>query len=130
MLEAKSEVCNPCVEHPSFFKINTISKRLNSNEILESISKFFEIPVSEIVGRRRTAKIAEARMIAAYVLRKDRYLSLGLKHIGNILGGKDHTSVMHHVKRIGELIDIEPEFRVKIKEVFLETYGSTTYFYE
>jgi chromosomal replication initiator protein len=130
MLEAKLEVCNPCVEHPSYFKINPISKRLNSNEILESISKFFEIPVTEIVGKKRTAKIAEARMVAAYVLRKDRYLSLGLKHIGNILGGKDHTSVMHQVKRIGELIDIEPEFRVKIKEVFLETYGSATYFYE
>ena len=130
MLEAQSELCSPCVEHPSFFVINTISKRLNSNQILEAVSSFFEIPVSEIVGKKRFGKIVEARMVAAYVLRKDRYLNLGLKHIGSILGGKDHTSVMHSVKRVGELVEIEPEFREKIKELFLHIYGSTTYFNE
>ena len=128
MLETQSELCNPCVDHPSFFKIETISKRLNSNEILESVSKYFDISVEDICSSKRPAKIAEARMVAAYVLRKDRYLGLGLKHIGSILGGKDHTSVMHHVKRIGELIEIEPEFKEKIKEVFQQTYGSISYF--
>ena len=128
MLETQSELCNPCVDHPSFFKIETISKRLNSNEILESVSKYFQISVEDICSSKRPAKIAEARMVAAYVLRKDRYLGLGLKHIGSILGGKDHTSVMHQVKRIGELIEIEPEFKEKIKEVFQQTYGSVSYF--
>ena len=128
MLETQSELCNPCVDHPSFFQIETISKRLNSNQILESVSNFFEIPITEILGKKRTAKIAEARMIAAYVLRKDRYLSLGLKHIGSILGGKDHTTIMHHIKRTDELIEVEPDFKEKIKEVFQQTYGSINYF--
>ena len=118
--------CNPCSEHP----LDQPTRRLNSNQILESVCNFYSMSPSLVCGKLRFKNIVEARMVAAYVLRKDRYLSLGLKHIGNILGGKDHTSVMHHVKRIGELIDIEPEFRVKIKEVFLETYGSATYFYE
>lgn len=120
--------CNPCIEHPTFFKIESISKRLNSNEILESISIFLGVPVNEIIGKKRTAKIAEARMIAAYLLRKDRYLNLGLKHIGSILGGKDHTTIMHSVKRTAELVEIEPDFKEKIKQIFQQTYGSISYF--
>lgn len=130
MLEAKLEICNHCVDHPSFFQIETISKRLNSNEILKSVSKFFDIPVDVIVGKRRNARIAEARMAAAYLLRKDRYLNLGLKHIGSILGGKDHTTIMHSVKRTAELIQIEEDFRDKIKQLFLATYESLSYFYD
>lgn len=130
MLEEQSELCNPCVDHPSFFQIETISKRLNSNEILESVSKFFDIPVDVIVGKRRNARIAEARMAAAYLLRKDRYLNLGLKHIGSILGGKDHTTIMHSVKRTAELIEIEEDFRDKIKQLFLATYESLSYYYD
>lgn len=130
MLEAQSELCNPCVDYPSFFQIETINKRLNSNEILESVSKFFDIPVDVIVGKRRNARIAEARMAAAYLLRKDRYLNLGLKHIGSILGGKDHTTIMHSVKRTAELIQIEEDFRDKIKQLFLATYESLSYFYD
>jgi chromosomal replication initiator protein len=118
--------CNPCDNHI----LKRPIKRLNSNQVLESVSKFFGIPIETICGKRRTAKIAEARMVAAYVLRKDRYLNLGLKHIGSILGGKDHTTIMHSVKRTRELIEIESDFRDKIRKVFLDTYESTIYFYD
>ena len=125
MLEVKSEICNPCSEHP----LDQQTRRLNSNQILESVCNFYGMSPSLVCGKLRYKNIIEARMVAAYVLRKDRYLSLGLKHIGNILGGKDHTTIMHLVKRMGELIEIEPDLRDKVKNVFLETYGNTNYFY-
>lgn len=126
MLEAKSEVCNYCFEHP--LKVST--KRLNSNQILESVCKFYGISPQLVCSTRRFKDVVEARMVAAFLLRRDRYLNLSLKHIGNILGGKDHTSIIHFVKRMGELVEIEPDLREKVLNVFRETYGNTNYFYE
>jgi chromosomal replication initiator protein len=116
--------CNPCVEH----QLEQPTKRLNSNEILNSVCNFYGMSPSLVCGKLRFKNIVEARMVAAYVLRRDRYLSLGLKHIGSILGGKDHTTIMHLVKRMGELIEIEPDLRDKVRNVFLQTYGNTNYF--
>jgi chromosomal replication initiator protein len=129
MSETQSELCNPCIEHPEYLAIDKVSKRLNSNEIVKAVSEFFQIPVEEIKGKKRFARIAEARMLTSYVLRKDRYLDLGFLHIANILGGKDHSTIMHHIKQVDTLMSVEPDFKERVRNLFIYVYGSTKYFY-
>lgn len=124
MLETKSETCNLCTQHP----LDNPTKRLNSNQILDAVCKFYAISPSLICGKLRYKSIVEARMVAAYLLRKDTYLNLSLKHIGMILGNKDHTTIMHAIKQIDNFIDVEPEFKKKVRDIFLEAYGTTIYF--
>jgi hypothetical protein len=72
-----------------------------ANEIMESVSKYYQITVSEITEKRRHAKIVRARQVAAYLLRED--LRLSLHEIGAIIN-RDHSSVVHAHKAITELI--------------------------
>ena len=119
MSEAQLKTCNYCSDHP----LQLTTKRLNSNQILESVCKFYGLTPAQVCGQRRFKDIVEARMVAAYLLKRDRYLNLSLKHIGNILGGKDHTSIIHFVKKLEELVQIYPDLRDKVLNVFRETYG-------
>jgi chromosomal replication initiator protein len=126
MLETKSETCNPCIEHP----LDAPTKRLNSSQILNSVCKFYAISPNLVCGKLRFRSIVEARMVTAYLLRSDRHLNLSLKHIGMILGNKDHTTIMHSIKQIKNIMEVEPVFKDKVKAVFLETYGNTNFFYK
>lgn len=72
-----------------------------ANEIMESVSKYYQITVSEITEKRRHAKIVRARHVAAYLLRED--LRLSLHEIGAIVN-RDHSSVVHAHKLIKEMI--------------------------
>lgn len=72
-----------------------------ANEIMESVSKYYQITVSEITEKRRHAKIVRARQVAAYLLRED--LRLSLHEVGAIIN-RDHSSVVHAHKLVKQMI--------------------------
>jgi chromosomal replication initiator protein len=55
-----------------------------------------------IKGPKRDANLVKARQIAMFILKQD--LSLSFTEIGNILGGRDHTTIMHGVGKIEGLL--------------------------
>jgi len=71
--------------------------------IVEIVADHFSLTPQEIYSKNRSNKIAYPRQIAMYMCRK--YLNISLTDIGKAIGGKDHTTVMHALKRIEE--DIE-----------------------
>lgn len=123
--ETQSIQCNPCTSH----NLETPARRLNSNQILNAVSEFFQMSPSLICGKLRYRHIVEARHLAMYMMRKDRYLHLSLKHIGNIMGNRDHATVMHAVESVSNLIEVDEVFREKAKELFLKTYGNLHYMF-
>ncbi|HJA13349.1 MAG TPA: chromosomal replication initiator protein DnaA [Candidatus Mediterraneibacter merdipullorum] len=66
--------------------------------ILDIVSDHFDIPVSELKGKKRNAEIVLPRQIVMYLCRQ--LTDTPLKAIGAFLGGKDHASVNHGVKKI------------------------------
>ncbi len=48
--------------------------------------------------------MVRARQVAMYVLKKD--LKLTFVEIGNILGGRDHTTVMHGVEKVEKMVEV------------------------
>ena len=66
--------------------------------IIDIVSDHFNIPVSELKGKKRNAEIVLPRQIVMYLCRK--LTDTPLKTIGVLLGGKDHASVNHGVKKI------------------------------
>lgn len=57
-------------------------------------------PVKRVVGPSRSYTIVSARHISMYIIRRDTNLTL--EDIGVVVGGRDHSSVMHGIKRIKE----------------------------
>ena len=66
--------------------------------VLLRASSVFNIPISELKGKKRNAEIVLPRQIIMYLCRT--LTDTPLKAIGAILGGKDHASVNHGVKKI------------------------------
>ena len=116
--------CEPCTEHPLVAQ----TKIVTPEEIIETLSQHFNIKKDKIVGKPRYRHIVEARMIAAYILRKDRYLGLSLKQIGDLLGNRDHSTIMHSLHQIDNLISVMPEMKDKVRGAFMKVYGNLNYF--
>lgn len=71
-------------------------------ELLEDIASQLGLTCEEILGHGRKASVARARQLAMYVCR----LRLGLSYpeLGRLFGGRDHTTVLHAVKKIEKMI--------------------------
>ena len=73
-------------------------KKLNPGAIVEVVAGHYAVPVSAIQGKTRTKDIVRPRQVAMYLIRNET--SASLVEIGQVLGGRDHTTVMHGITRI------------------------------
>jgi chromosomal replication initiator protein len=73
------------------------------DDIVNNICAYYKIKPTQIKSAKRDASLVRARQVAMYVLKKD--LGLTFVEIGNILGGRDHTTVMHGVEKVEKMVD-------------------------
>jgi len=83
-------------------------RRITIEDIQKKVAAHFNIKVSDMHSARRSVAIARPRQIAMYLAKK--LTTKSLPEIGRKFGGKDHTTVMHAVKRIDELARADKEF--------------------
>lgn len=83
--------------------------------ILEAASTYFGVSIAELIGRGRSAPLALQRQIVMYIMRAETGASL--PQIGQFLGGRDHTTVMHGCDKIAEEINTSPELNRQVNEL-------------
>ncbi len=88
-------------------------KRITIDDIQKKVAAHYNIKLADMHSARRSVAIARPRQIAMYLSKK--LTSKSLPEIGRKFGGKDHTTVMHAVKRIEELSRKDPEFSEDIE---------------
>lgn len=76
-------------------------KRIHPDDVISAICKYFNIRPTQLKGARRNSSLVQARHLCMYFLKDE--LRLTYADIGNILGGRDHTTVMHGVEKIRSL---------------------------
>lgn len=76
-------------------------RKISVEEIQRKVSEHYNIRLSDMVGPKRLRSYARPRQVAMYLCKK--MTSRSLPEIGRRFGGRDHTTVMHGVKRIEEL---------------------------
>ena len=81
------------------------TREITPELIIEVVSDHFNVPAAELKGKKRNAEIVLPRQIVMYLCRK--MTDTPLKTIGLILGGKDHASVSHGVKKIEHDIKLD-----------------------
>ena len=75
-------------------------KNVPPNKILEYVASQQGISVPDLLGQNRSAKIAIPRQMVMYILRE--FNEISLPQIGEMLGGRDHTTIMYGIKKIGD----------------------------
>ena len=79
------------------------------------VAKSFGIPRNSMEGAQRNRQIARPRQVAMFMAASLTQHSY--PEIGRMFGGRDHTTVMHAVRKIRELMEINPDFADRVKEV-------------
>ncbi len=87
-------------------------KPLRPIKVISLVAKDFEYRNKDLTGKSRKANLVKARHIAMYLLREE--LGTQLTKVGDLFGGRDHTTVMHAVEKIKGEVDINQEVRNKV----------------
>lgn len=80
------------------------NRKVTPELIIDVVSEHFNVPISDLKGRKRSADIVLPRQIVMYLCRN--MTDTPLKTIGLMLGGKDHASVSHGMKKIDREITV------------------------
>lgn len=91
------------------------AKENEPERVIEVIAEFFNLTKEDILNEKRTKDVARARQIVMYFLR--HHLNLSLKEIGKILGGRDHSTILHGIEKIENLLEVDENLREKIVEI-------------
>jgi chromosomal replication initiator protein len=83
--------------------------------IQHAAAKFFHLKPSDLKSASRAQSIALPRQIAIYLIRK--YTGMGYKDLAQIFGGKDHTTMIHAVKKIEQGIQANTSLREQVEGV-------------
>jgi len=84
-------------------------------EVITAASKYFSIGKRALLGGSRKRPLARPRQIVMYLLRTR--LELTLQEVGRLVGGRDHTTVMHAVGRITQLASKDVQIREDISGI-------------
>lgn len=76
-------------------------RKISVEEIQRKVAEHYNIRLSDMIGPKRVRTLARPRQVAMYLCKQ--LTSRSLPEIGRRFGGRDHTTVMHGVKRIEEL---------------------------
>ncbi|HET9946967.1 MAG TPA: chromosomal replication initiator protein DnaA [Patescibacteria group bacterium] len=76
---------------------------LHAEDVVDTVCDFYNIKQTQLKGPKRDASLVKARQVAMYLLKNE--LNLTLVEIGNVLGGRDHTTIMYGVEKIEKLVE-------------------------
>ena len=81
--------------------MHVFERRITVDEIQKTVAEHFNLKQADLLSERRTRAIARPRQVAMYLAK--RLTTRSLPEIGRKFGGRDHTTVLHAVRRIENL---------------------------
>ncbi len=91
------------------------SPRLNARHLLSVCAKYFNLKTGDLCGSSRKKELVIARHITAHLLLTE--IKLPLKEVGELLGGRDHTSIMHARDKIAADLLTSPPLKEVINQI-------------
>jgi chromosomal replication initiator protein len=97
---------------------------ITPSQVIETVAKFYSISVPEMVSASRNKELVQPRQIAMYLIRQETDASL--PEIGGLLGGRDHTTIIHGVERVKDRLESEEQLRRDVMSVREQLYLNVT----
>ncbi len=88
--------------------LKSSQKKVNIEEIQKKVSQHFNVKVSDMSSARRSRTVARPRQVAMYLSKN--LTSRSLPEIGRRFGNRDHTTVIHAVRKVEELMNKDAGF--------------------
>ena len=107
-LELAKQVLKP--EHQSDSSVYK-----DPEEIMKLVARQFSLSLADLKSDKRNRELSTPRQLAMYLCRK--FSNLSLPDIGTLFGGKNHTTVLHAVRRMGRLQSTDPLLRESLAKI-------------
>lgn len=78
-------------------------------QAINAVAAYFNLTLSQLKGARRDKYLSRPRQILYYLMRIE--LGIPLMNIGDLLGGRDHSTVLHGVRKISNLLSTDDKIR-------------------
>jgi chromosomal replication initiator protein len=91
---------------------DTRESHLTGKQIAQAVAEYYHISLEAMCGKQRDKHIVMPRQIAMYLIRQETQVSL--LEIGQLFGGRDHSTVLHACEKIDRAVNINPTLRREI----------------
>lgn len=85
-------------------------------EIADTVCRHYKLNKKDFISQRRFRYLAEPRQMYCYISRQ-RVNDASLKSIGKFIGHKDHSTVIHAIKKINDLLPIEKKMKQDYEQI-------------
>lgn len=95
--------------------VQDVETELNIDFIQKTVSAFFQVSTEQLKGKSRKREFVVARQVAMYFAKE--LTNHSLKSIGAHFGGRDHSTVIHAVQSVNDLIETDSKFKGSVNEL-------------
>jgi chromosomal replication initiator protein len=93
--------------------LRSSERRVTVEEIQRRVAEQYNVRLSDLIGPKRLRTVARPRQVAMYLSKT--LTSRSLPDIGRRFGGRDHTTILHGIRKIEELRDADPQLNEEIE---------------
>ncbi len=93
--------------------VQNIETEVGIDYIQKAVSEYFDVAIDDMKAKTRKKEIVTARQVAMYLSKQ--YTTHTLKSIGLYFGKRDHTTVLHALKTVEDLMDVDVNFRSSVE---------------
>lgn len=95
--------------------VDNIEREIDIEKIQKSVSAYFSVSIDDLKDKTRRKEVATARQVAMYLAKE--FTDYSLKQIGQYFGGRDHSTVIHAVQSVQNLVDKDSVFKRRLDEL-------------
>ncbi|MBF6589554.1 MAG: chromosomal replication initiator protein DnaA [Ktedonobacterales bacterium] len=96
-------------------------RHVGTSEVLGAVAQHYRIPLEDLQGKQRDKHIVVPRQVAMYLMRQETEASL--LEIGQTLGGRDHSTVLHGCEKISREINENTALRKEVQAIRQQLFG-------
>jgi chromosomal replication initiator protein DnaA len=96
-------------------------KRVSLDEILETVAEYYRVSREDLCGKQRDKHIVVPRQVAMFLMRQETQASL--LDVGNALGGRDHSTVLHGCEKIAREVNDNSALRKEVMAIRQQLLG-------
>ena len=95
--------------------VTSTKQNLTSDRIIDCVCKYYNVARNDLLGKKKNKEVVEPRQIAMYIILE--MLALPLTSVGQIFGGKDHTTVIHAREKVADLIKNNNRVKIAVDDI-------------
>ncbi|HSZ24937.1 MAG TPA: helix-turn-helix domain-containing protein, partial [Cytophagaceae bacterium] len=95
--------------------VQNVEAEVGIDYIMKFVSEYFNVTIDQMKDKTRKREIVVARQVSMYFAKE--YTNMSLKSIGSNFGNRDHSTVIHAIQSVNDLIDTDKKFNATMQDL-------------